>query len=195
MLDNGDLPISGSEKNGEKIIDNVISMIIGVFLVLMAFALQSFGVEKYIGYIVIIGVSLLASVLIFLWTRDWRSIVTIVGLSLISIVILMLYERSDRPVLRITISGEVYLDENRNGVQDGTEVRLQDITVVLRDEFGQQQTRNSNSKGLVKFEVMPTAHIQLVVCGVSQTHKLSGLDRRIIRVGVEGRELVLCLKQ
>ncbi len=178
-------------KSADSTTDNLLALLIGIVQIILVFAagwledLMGFPWFAALGLIItvtIVGLFVVRSV----GDGDMVSTLTLTGLSATSLILVFLlrfgmppsststqpYEQSK------TVLANLFVDRNRNGVRDGTDSVLQGIPITVRGTFGNEQSHESDANGKVQVRIPDNERrIQVVVCGVAQSHVFSPNER------------------
>lgn len=168
--------------------DNVFAWVLGglqvFFSMLNEWLATVLGYERLAG-LAVIGIGVVGGGwLIYRMDRkDFSAFTTLAGLSGLAAMLLFVLPGQSQSApnqLRLkSVVGEVFLDRNHNGFRDGADEPIQGVSVTLRDQLGTSLDLHSDARGLVSFSIPHTlSRIQIVACGVAQSHTLS-LDTEI----------------
>lgn len=168
-------------------VDNLIALGAGIFTVLGLFSVPwlkatfGIGLMAVIGFLVAMGI--VVSAVLIRMNADTRSLYTFFALFSLAIIFLFTGAFNSDSGLHSGsqfdyVVGEVFLDQNQNGVRDGSDEPILGVELALRDSSFATQFRTSDARGLVKFQI-PKGHakIQIVVCGIAQTHTLTNSEK------------------
>lgn len=180
----------------ERMGDNLLALSIGILQVIFSFLGEYFGISVMLGLLIVASVTSILSIFIYYFFKDVRAVLVLCGLGSFAALLIILLSSADGRIPhvppKLSLSVTVYLDENQNRVKDGTEKFLSGINVVVLDEHEQDYTRQSNAQGVTEFRISPSNTMQIVVCGIAQSHTIAARPQNHVTIGVEASELQNC---